>query len=72
MLSSCCSPPIRKVRKACCFSQGKLNESEFSQLRQDYKQQLLQQPAEQVKAGAGQPKIKITRKKATSNWSNRV
>lgn len=45
------------------FSQGKLNESEFSQLRQDYKQQLLQQPAEQVKAGVVQPKIKITRKK---------
>lgn len=45
------------------FSQGKLNESEFSQLRQDYKQQLLQQPAEQIKAGVVQPKIKITRKK---------
>ncbi|MBU0911247.1 MAG: type IV pilus biogenesis/stability protein PilW [Gammaproteobacteria bacterium] len=45
------------------FSQGKLNESEFSQLRQDYKQQLLQQPTEQVKAGVVQPKIKITRKK---------
>jgi type IV pilus assembly protein PilF len=45
------------------FSQGKLAESEFSQLRQDYKQQLLQQPAEQVKAGVVQPKIKITRKK---------
>jgi type IV pilus assembly protein PilF len=45
------------------FSQGKLNESEFSQLRQDYKQQLLQQPAEQVKAGVVQPKIKMTRKK---------
>ncbi|MGY5797370.1 type IV pilus biogenesis/stability protein PilW [Rheinheimera faecalis] len=45
------------------FSQGKLNESEFSQLRQDYKQQLLQQPAEQVKAGVVKPKIKITRKK---------
>lgn len=45
------------------FSQGKLNESEFSLLRQDYKQQLLQQPAEQVKAGVVQPKIKITRKK---------
>lgn len=44
------------------FSQGKLNESEFSLLRQDYKQQLLQQPAEQVKAGVVQPKIKITRK----------
>jgi type IV pilus assembly protein PilF len=48
------------------FSQGKLNESEFSQLRQDYKQQLLQQPAEQVKAGVVQPKIKITRKKPLS------
>ncbi|WP_127025621.1 type IV pilus biogenesis/stability protein PilW [Rheinheimera mangrovi] len=45
------------------FSQGKLNESEFSQLRQDYKQQLLQHPTEQVKAGVVQPKIKITRKK---------
>lgn len=45
------------------FSQGKLNESEFSLLRQDYKRQLLQQPAEQVKAGVVQPKIKITRKK---------
>jgi type IV pilus assembly protein PilF len=45
------------------FSQGKLSESEFSLLRQDYKKQLLQQPAEQVKAGVVQPKIKITRKK---------
>lgn len=45
------------------FSQGKLNESEFSLLRQDYKQQLLQQPTEQIKAGVVQPKIKITRKK---------
>lgn len=45
------------------FSQGKLSESEFSLLRQDYKQQLLQQPAEQIKAGVVQPKIKITRKK---------
>lgn len=44
------------------FSQGKLSESEFSQLRKDYKQQLLQ-PAEQIKAGVVQPKIKITRKK---------
>ncbi|MDF3124504.1 type IV pilus biogenesis/stability protein PilW [Rheinheimera sp. 1928-s] len=45
------------------FSQGKLNQSEFRLLRQDYKQQLLQQPAEQIKAGVVQPKIKITRKK---------
>lgn len=45
------------------FSQGKLAQSEFSLLRQDYKQQLLQQPAEQIKAGVVQPKIKITRKK---------
>ncbi len=45
------------------FSQGKLAQSEFSLLRQDYKQQLLQQPAEQAKAGVVQPKIKITRKK---------
>ncbi|MBY0416922.1 MAG: type IV pilus biogenesis/stability protein PilW, partial [Pararheinheimera sp.] len=45
------------------FSQGKLAESEFSLLRQDYKQQLLQQPAEQINAGVVQPKIKITRKK---------
>ena len=50
-------------QESLLLSQGKLNESEFSQLRQDYKQQLLQQPAEQVKTGAGQPKIKITRKK---------
>jgi type IV pilus assembly protein PilF len=45
------------------FSQGKLAQSEFSLLRQDYKQQLLQQPTEQVKAGVVQPKIKVTRKK---------
>lgn len=45
------------------FSQGKLRESEFSLLRQAYKQQLLQQPTEQVQAGVVQPKIKITRKK---------
>ena len=45
------------------FSQGKLSESEFSQLRQDYKQQLLEQPTEQLKAGVVLPKIKITRKK---------
>lgn len=51
-------------QESLLLSQGKLTESEFSQLRQDYKQQLLRQPAEQVKAGAGQPKIKITRKKA--------
>lgn len=50
-------------QESLLFSQGKLNESEFSKLRQDYKQQLLQQPAEQLKTGAVQPKIKITRKK---------
>lgn len=50
-------------QESLLFSQGKLNESEFSKLRQDYKQQLLQQPAEQRKTGVVQPKIKITRKK---------
>jgi len=45
------------------FSQGKLHESEFSLLRQAYKQQLLKQPSEQAQAGVVQPKIKITRKK---------
>lgn len=51
-------------QEALLFSQGKLNQSEFSLLRQEYKQQLLQQPTAQLKAGVVQPKIKITRKKA--------
>lgn len=44
------------------FSQGKLSESEFSRLRQKYKEQLLQ-PASDQKAAVEQPKIKIIRKK---------
>lgn len=53
-------------QESLLLSQGKLSESEFYKLRQDYKQQLLQPAAEQVQAGVVQPKIKITRKKPPS------
>lgn len=45
------------------LTQGKLNESEFSLLRQSFKRQLLLQPPTQSHAGVVQPKIKIIRKK---------
>jgi type IV pilus assembly protein PilF len=45
------------------FSQGKLSESEFSLLRQSFKQQLMKQPVEAGAVEAVRPKIKITRKK---------
>jgi type IV pilus assembly protein PilF len=45
------------------LSQGQLKQSEFAELRQAYKKQLLQQNEDQLNDEARAPQIKITRKK---------